>query len=222
MPAGPRRGRWLPDHRDVRRRWVVAQAADAARARSVGADRRAHAQIGGRPPAADHCGRARPDPDRVRAAGGVGAAQIGGAAGRPRGAGRNHHHRTRGDARPYREDAHPFRRGGTRRAGRAGRPPHHAARSAGAGAGADRRSRRPVFGGLSADRGADHAGLGGDPRRRHDESAAHWAPHHARRDGRVDRIFGRDATRAARRSPTFWCAPRRCAASRFRPRVRRR
>ena len=52
LPAGDGRGRRLPDQGDVRRRRVPAQAADAAHARSAGADGRARARgrRGGRLP----------------------------------------------------------------------------------------------------------------------------------------------------------------------------
>ncbi len=94
LPARARRGRRLSDHRDIRRRCLAAQPADAARARSAGTDRRTHACIGGRPLAADARGRARSYADRVRAAGSVGAIEIGDAARRPFRAGRNRRDRS--------------------------------------------------------------------------------------------------------------------------------
>src|SRR5215470_8986258 len=86
VPACARRRRRLPHHSDFRRRCLVAQPANAPRARSFGADRRAHARLSGRPLAADACRRARPDTDRLQAAGPLGAVEIGNAAGRPFGA----------------------------------------------------------------------------------------------------------------------------------------
>ena len=75
-------GRGLPDHRDLRRRCLAAHAADAARARSAGAHGRACGERRRRrAAAADAAGRARPDPDRLRAAGRVRAAQVRRAAG---------------------------------------------------------------------------------------------------------------------------------------------
>ena len=64
----------------------------------------------GRPAAGDAAGRARPDADRIRGAGAVGAAQVGGAARGPRRARRDHRDREGGDPRPHREDAQAFRR----------------------------------------------------------------------------------------------------------------
>ncbi len=65
--------------------------------------------------------------------------------------------------------------------------------------------------------GADRAGLGRDPRRRDDQSAAHRPDHDAARDGRRHRGARSCAARAARRSPICACGRRRCAASRCRP-----
>ncbi len=150
----------------------------------------------------DACRRPRPDTDRVRAAGGLGAAEIGGAARRPCGAGRDRRDRARGDARSHRENARPFRRGAARRAQRRAWPPHHAHGPAGTGAAAGRGAGRSVVGGVSAGRGPDRAGLGRDPRRRDAESAAHRPFHHAARDGRRDRDAGRpQRRRGGRRRP---------------------
>ena len=126
-----------------------------------------------------------PIPIVYRAAGRVGAAQVGGAARRPCGAGRDGRHRSRGDARPHREDAGAFRRGCPGRAAWRTWPPHHACRAARTGAAADRGPGRSVIGGVSAGRGGDHAGLRCDPRRRDAQSVARradrrhsprWAP----------------------------------------------
>ena len=68
----------------------------------------------GRPPAGDAAGRPRPDADRIRGAGAVGAAQVGGAAGGPGRARRHHRDREGSDPRPHREDAQAFRRQRTR------------------------------------------------------------------------------------------------------------
>ena len=83
LPSDARRRRRLPDHRDLRWRCLPAPASNAPRARSAGADGRAHAGGDRRPPAAHRCRRARPHPDRVRAAGSFGAAEIGRSARRP-------------------------------------------------------------------------------------------------------------------------------------------
>ena len=77
-------------------------------------------------------GRARPDSDRLSAAGRLRAAQIRRAARRPRGAGRDGGDRAGGDARPHRAHAAPFRRDRAGRDRRRARPPHHAHRPAGA------------------------------------------------------------------------------------------
>ena len=62
-------------------------------------------------------------------------------------------------------------------------------------AGAGRRAGRSVLGRFPDGGGADRAGLGGDPHRRDDQSAAHRADRHAARDGRRHR----GARRAQRR-----------------------
>ena len=100
LPAGDGRGRRLPDHRDVRRRRVVAQPADAARARSAGADGRARRRTrprAARLPLTLHGAR---DPMPIVYEPPVASAQIKSAvllAG-PRRAGRDHRDRGRGDA----------------------------------------------------------------------------------------------------------------------------
>ena len=48
LPAGDGGGRRLPDHRDLRRRCLAAHTADAARARSAGADGRARSALPGK------------------------------------------------------------------------------------------------------------------------------------------------------------------------------
>ena len=68
-------------------------------------------------------------------------------------------------ARPYGEDARPFRRGGRDRTLGRG-PADHARRPAGTAAGDRGRSGRSLVGRVSAGRGADHAGLGHRHRRR--------------------------------------------------------
>ncbi len=113
LPAGAWRGGRLPDHRDLRRRRVAAQTADAPRARSAGENGRAGDRCRRRrPAAADAAGRRRSDADRLRIAGAVGATQVGGAAGRPRRRRRDDGDRSGGDPRPYRADAEAFRRQG--------------------------------------------------------------------------------------------------------------
>ena len=153
-----------------------------------------------------------PIPIVYRAAGRLRAAQIRGAARRPRGAGRDRGDRAGGDARPHRAHAAPFRRDRAGRARRRARPPHHAHRPAGA-----RRPRRstvpadPSSAAFPLVAGADRAGLRGDPRRRHAQPAAHRPVHDPARDGRGDRGARSRATRAARTSPTCACAPARCS-----------
>ena len=71
-------------------------------------------------------GRARPDPDRLRAAGRFGAAQVGGAARGTVGAGRDDRDRERSDARSHRTHAAPFRRRGACRKRRRAWPPRDA------------------------------------------------------------------------------------------------
>ena len=122
------------------------------------------------------------DPDRLRAAGAFGAAQVGGAAGRTLGARRDH-----GDREARRRAITPsacckhfgaqvsVKHIGTSDVGRR----IIAAGPAGARAGAGRGAGRPVLGGVSAGGGADRAGLRDRARRRDDQSAAHRAAHDA-------------------------------------------
>ena len=125
--------------------------------------------------------------------------------------------------RSHREDAHAFRRRGPRR--------RRMARTAAAitltgqpelVAGAGRGAGRSVLGRLPDGRGADRAGLRGDPRRRHDQPAAHRPDHDAARDGRDDR----DARSAQRRRRGGGRSARArlaaAAASTCRPSARRR
>ena len=145
----------------------LAQAADAARARSAGEDGRARRRSGRRrPPAADACRRARSDPDRLRISGAVGAVEVGGAAGRAFRAGRDHGDRGGGDARPHRAHAQAFRRQGDEQALWRARPPHHACRPARARAGERRGAGRSVLGGVSAGRRAARARLRADRSKR--------------------------------------------------------
>ena len=140
----------------------------------------------GRPPAGDAAGRARSDADRVRGAGAVGAAQIGGAAGGPRRAGRDHRDREGGDARPHREDAQAFRRADPRdhpigehgrRITLEGQPELEAAPVV---VPADPSSAAfPLVAALIV------PGSEIDPRRRDDQSAAHRPAHDAAGDGRA-------------------------------------
>ena len=149
---------------DVRRRCVTAQAADAPHPGPAGKDGRARRRAGRRrPAAADAAGRGRPDPDHLRVAGAVGAAQIGGAARRPRRARRDHGDRGRGDARSHRAPAETFRRQDHQQAARPARPPHRAAGPARARAGERHGAGRSVLGGVPAGRRADRAGLRADP-----------------------------------------------------------
>ena len=150
LPAGARRGGRLPGDRDLRRRCLLAQAADAPRARSPGAHGRPGDRGGRRRPAADHpARRRRPDADRLRIAGAVGAAQIGGAAGWIGCAGRNNRDRGGGEPRPHRAPAQAFRRQGRHQAARPARPPHHAHRPAGTRARACGGAGRSVVGRVS-------------------------------------------------------------------------
>ena len=93
---------------------------------------------------------------------------------------------------------------------------------AGACAGARRGAGRSVLGRLPDGGGFARAGLGGDPDRRHDQSAAHRIDHHIAGDGRRHRDARPCAATSARRWPIFACGRRRCAASRCRPRGRHR
>ena len=223
LPPDDGRGRRLPDRRDLRRRRQPAQAADAAHSRSAGADGRAHAgDRRGRPLAGEAAGRQRSDPDRIRGAGAVGAAQIGGAARRPRRARRDHGHRDGGDPRPYREDAGAFRRRRPGRAVRRARPPDHAHRPAGACRRAGGGAGRSIVGRVPAGRGADRAGLRDRARRRHAQSAAGRTADDAAGDGRGDRGAGppQRGRRGRRRSAR--ARVRRSAASTCRPSARRR
>ena len=72
----------------------------------------------GRPPAARHHRHRRDGAHRIPPAGGLGAGEERHPAGRPQHRGRDHRDRARGDARPYRAHAAPFRRRGARGAGR--------------------------------------------------------------------------------------------------------
>ena len=120
------------------RRRQPAPAADAPGDRPALGLRRALLVARGRPPAARRPGSHRGAAARLPRAGAVRAGEVGGAAVR---AERTRHHPrrgTRGDARPQREHAAPFRR---QRAGGGGRTPahHHVAGPAGT---ARRRCRR--------------------------------------------------------------------------------
>ena len=84
----------------------------------------------GRPAAADAAGRARSAADRLPHAGGLGADQVGGAAGGAGGARRHHRDRDRGQPRPHRTDAEAFRRADRLDARRAPRPQDRAHRPA--------------------------------------------------------------------------------------------
>ena len=110
---------------DLRRRRVAAQAADAARARSAAVDGRAGDQGGGGRALPDHAARrARSGADPLPHAGRLGADQIGGAACGLERARPHHRRRKRGLARPYRENARPFRRRSRDRAGGRGPADH--------------------------------------------------------------------------------------------------
>ena len=181
-------GRRLRHGNHVHRRCVAVEAADGPRARPAARDGRADAQGGKRRPHADH--HARPEIDRadfLSRADGLGAGEIGGAAGRPEHAGRHHGHRAGDDARPHRKDAEGLRRQcrgrdrSRRRAAYQHRRPGQAHRPDHRGAG------RPVVGRLPAGRGADRAGLGHHHRERADEPDPHRAVADAAGNGRTDR-----------------------------------
>ena len=154
----------LPDHRDLRRRRLAAQAADAAHARSARADgraRRSSAAEGGRLPIT-LAGARDPIPIVYRTPGAVGADQVGGAAGRPRRAGRNHRDRDakRRATTPRRCSRISAPRSRSTPEGAHGRRitldgPARARARAGRGAG------RSVLGRVPAGGGADRAGLRG-------------------------------------------------------------
>ena len=209
-----RRHRLAPDdgrrrrprnRRDLRRRRVPAQAADEPHPRSAPPD-------GGRGPVPgrgralpDHPqGRAGPRPDPLPDPRRLGADQVGRAARRPQRARNDDRDRGRSLARPYREDAGPFRRGGDgRRRGR--RPPHRARRAAGTQAAAGRRAGRPVVGGVPDRRGADRPRLGRRGRRRDDEPAPRRAcSRPCSRWGPTSK-FSTGAAKAARRWRTCAC-----------------
>ena len=124
---------------------------------------------GGRLPLAVE-GAARGAAARLPRAGAVGAGEVGGAAVRPERA--RHHPRrgTRGDPRPQRKHAAPFRRhgaGGSRRP----QPDHHAARPAGAARRRRRGAGRSVLGGVPGRGGAAGAGVAADHAGRRAEPA---------------------------------------------------
>ena len=162
----------------------------------------------GRPPAADLARRARSDADRLRAAGAVGAAEIGGAAGRPRRAGRDH-----GDRGAKRPAITPSA------CSSISAPSSPASRMASTAAASRCKaspswSRRTVV--VPADPSSAAFPLvaalivpGSDVML----EAVMTNPlrtglyHDAARDGRADRGAAKRATTAARRSPTCACAP---------------
>ena len=109
--------------------------------------------------AADAARRRRPDPDRLRAAGSFGAAQIGGAARRACRAGRDDRDRGGSDPRPHRAVAETFRRQDHQQAAWRAWPPHRVARVSPSSSRQCRGAGRSVFGGVSAGRGADRARL---------------------------------------------------------------
>ena len=166
LPAGDGRGRGLPDHRDLRRRRAlrkrpmqrILDPVSAMGARAVSASE------GGRLPLT-LAGARDPIPIVYRTPGAVGADQVGGAAGRPRGARRHGGDRERGEPRPHRAPARAFRR----RRSRSSRRATHGRRITLTGepelvAGAGRGAGRSVFGGVSDGGGAARAGLGDHPR----------------------------------------------------------
>ena len=106
LAADDGRRRRPRNHRDLRRRRLAAQAADAAHPRSAAADGRASPVRGRGRALSDRAqGRPRSWPDRISHSRRLGADQIGRPSRRPQRARRNHGDRGAGLARPYREDA---------------------------------------------------------------------------------------------------------------------
>ena len=173
---------------------------------------------GGRPPAAHARGRARPDPDRLRAAGRLGPAQVGRAARGPCGARRHHGDREGGDAATTPSACCGISAPRSPSSRTAPWPPDHAARASrnwrprrcrGAG--------RPFVCGFPLVAALIVPGSDIAARRRDDQPAAHRPDRDAARDGRDDRSTISRAATAARTWRICGCAPRRCTASRCRP-----
>ena len=204
------------------RRRQPAPPADAPRHRPAGAHaaRGSRAREGGRLPLAIE-GAARRAAARIPAAGRLGAGEVGRAAVRAECAGHDPRRGARGDARPQREHAAPFRRRASRWS-------------------ADGAGRVITLRGQPELRAADVA-VPGDPssaafplvaallvpgsraahRGRRAQPAAHRAARHAARDGR--RLCVRERARRGRRAGgrSRRAATARCAASTCRPGGRR-
>ena len=181
--AAAGRPRHPPAHRDDDRRRLASNPADGPGGGAAARDGRGRLGARRRLDAADGDRGQGPGADRVRAAGGVGAGQVGDPAGRAQHAGRDDGDRTAPDARSQRADAAPVRgryrgRGAGRRArDRRARPAgDFGPRGLGAG--------RPVLGRLSRDRGAADTGLAGPCPRRRPQPDADRAVRLPRRDGR--------------------------------------
>ena len=185
--------------------------ADGPRARPVAADgprdrRRT------RPAAAHRARFGEPHPDRVRAAGAVGAGQERHPARRPARRRRDDRHRDGGDARSHRAHAAPLRRRGVGRRERR-QDPHHRQRRSRAARPRRRRAGRPELGGLPRRRGGTRAGLGHHHRGRARQSDAHRLLRGAARNGGRRRLHrdARGRRRAGRRHPRALRAARRRA-----------
>ena len=222
LAADDGRRRRPRNHRDLRRRRLAPQAADAAHPRSAAAHGRGGPVRGRGRALSDRAqGRARSWSDRISHPRRLGPDQVGRSSRRAQRARRNHGDRGASLARPYREDACSFRR---RRHGRARRrrAADHARRPAGVAPDDRRRSRRSLVGGVPDCRRADCSGFRHRRRRGDDEPAQDRAPDDVERDGRPYRD-ARPAPRGRRGGRGLAGAHgHACAASTFRPRARPR
>ena len=166
LPADHGGGGRLPDHRDLRRRRLAAQAADAAHPRP--GDLHGRPRRSTRPRAGGCRSRSKARATRSRSSTARRCPRRRSSrrcCSRPGGAGRDHRDRERSEPRPHRAAARAFRRrrhastpdgAHGRRITLKGEPELRAAAGGGAG--------RPVLGRLPDGGGADRAGLRGHPR----------------------------------------------------------
>ena len=197
--------------------------ADAAGARPPRIDGRAgRSRRRGRPAAADAQRRARPAADPLPHAGGVGADQIGGAAGGTGRARRHHGDRDRGEPRPHRTDAEAFRRADRLDPRRPPWPQDHADRATRTAWRRRRGPGRSVIGGVPDRGGPDCRRLRYRAVGCHDQPAAHRADDDAARNGRRRSRRAKGAAMPASRWRNFACAPRSFAGSRCRRSARPR
>ena len=189
------------------RRRLAATPADGPRYRAVEPFWREISDPRGRPITARRDRSDKPDPVRVSPAGAVGTGQILGAAGRSQHPRRDDGRRAVGNARSHRTHVAPLWRQGTDRAGRGRRQAHHRRGPARTLGSPDRCPRRYFFGRVSADCGADRAGIGDYDRRRRAQSAARRTARMPDRDGR--RYRPRERTRGGRRAGRRSARPRR-------------